>query len=112
MLTVAIILFALAAVIGITLAVMHIKKKTVPITYALPHGIVAATGLVLVLISYVQGHAVVGLPLLLFIIAALGGFVLFATHFRSRPLPVPLIVIHAVVAVIAFLLLIYRVVLA
>ncbi len=108
MLIAAQILFAIAAVIGITLAFMHIKKKPVPIAYALPHGIIAATGLILVIISYVQAIAAVGLPLILFIIAALGGFVLFATHYRARPLPLPLIIIHALVAVTAFIILIYR----
>ena len=42
---------------------------------------------------------------MIFIIAALGGFVLFAMHLKRRPLPGGLIVVHGLLAVAAFTIL-------
>jgi hypothetical protein len=39
----------------------------------------------------------------LFIVAALGGFGLFSFHLRKKDLPIPLVLVHAVVAVAGFL---------
>ncbi len=41
----------------------------------------------------------------IFVVAALGGFILFSFHLRRRALPVPIIGIHGFVAVIAFVVL-------
>jgi hypothetical protein len=43
--------------------------------------------------------------LVLFIVAALGGFYLFAQHVQKRALPIPVILVHALIAVIGFLIL-------
>jgi hypothetical protein len=43
--------------------------------------------------------------LVLFVIAALGGFFLFSHHLRKVALPTWLVVVHALVAVVAFLVL-------
>jgi hypothetical protein len=51
----------------------------------------------------VPQHA--GLALLLLVVAALGGFFLASFHLRQRPGPRPVVLIHAGVAVIGFLLL-------
>jgi hypothetical protein len=107
MLEVAAVVFALAALGGIILAVLHLTKKTAPIPLALLHGLLAAAGLVLLIIAIVQmsSAGLAGVALIIFIIAALGGFVLFAIHLKKRPLPGGLIVIHGLVAVIAFIVL-------
>ncbi|MEX2104461.1 MAG: hypothetical protein WD907_03905, partial [Bacilli bacterium] len=76
------------------------------------HGGVAATGLVLLIIAVLQG-ATGTLPLtalVLFVIAALGGFVLFAFHLRGRQLPKGLIYVHGLLAVVAEVLLIVAIV--
>ncbi len=39
--------------------------------------------------------------IVLFVVAALGGFVLASFHFRNKPAPKALIVVHALVAAIA-----------
>jgi hypothetical protein len=44
----------------------------------------------------------------LFIVAALGGFGLFFHHLRKVALPIWLVVVHALVAVVAFVLLLVR----
>jgi hypothetical protein len=55
----------------------------------------------------VQGHGSSGAKtaLILFVIAALGGFGLFFHHLRKAALPIWLVVVHALVAVIAFVIL-------
>ncbi len=107
MLTLSPILFAIAAMGGLTLAVLHIKKGQVPVPLALLHGAVAATALVLLIIIVLKaqlgGLAVISIAL--FAAAAVGGLVLFATHLRSRPLPRPLIFIHGATAATAFVIL-------
>lgn len=107
MLTLPVILFAIAALGGLTLATLHITKSRAPIPLALLHGAIAATALILLLIGVLKAN-LSGLPVLAIIIfaaAAVGGLVLFITHLRSRPLPRPLIFIHGGAAVTAFIIL-------
>jgi hypothetical protein len=99
---VALVLFALAAVGGLVLAVRHFRGQPLPAPLAVIHGLAAATGLVLVLLAYLAappGSNVLGLALLLLVVAALGGFFLVSFHLRGRRAPSPAVVIHALVAV-------------
>src|SRR5215470_16841034 len=101
MLVVAALLFALAALVGIILAALHLKKKDAPIPLALVHGLAAAVGLVLLIIVVVQmsSAGLAGVALAIFVIAALGGFVLFAMHLMRKKLPPGLIAVHGLLAV-------------
>ena len=72
------------------------------------HGLIAGAALTLL----IYGAATVGIPTLalwavvLFVLAALGGVVLnLVYHWNHRPLPKGLIVVHAAVAVIGFIML-------
>jgi hypothetical protein len=106
----AVLMFAIAALVGASLAYMRIVKKDVSMPLALVHGLFAATGLVLLILGFVRiGGSGIGAALAVFLAAALGGFALFSFHLRSRPLPVPLVLIHGAAAVIAFLLLLLSV---
>jgi len=107
MLTTAVILFGIAAVVGLYLASSHIKGKIPPIAVALLHGVLAASGLVIVIMAVVKATTSgMGLyALIFFLIAAVGGFVLITMHLRKRALPSGLIVIHALMAVVGFVLL-------
>lgn len=102
------ILFGLAALGGVVMAMMRFSGRDYPPMWlALIHGAAAAAGLV-GLILVVVGGAVAGsvkLALVLFIAAALLGFWLFSYHLKSRPLPIPTMVVHAIVAVVAFVIL-------
>ncbi len=108
MLLTAVILFGIAALGGLVLATLHFRDKTIPLPLALLHGLVGASGLATL------GWAVFGLgvgsaaaaSLGLFVLAALGGFFLFSYHLRQQRLPSPVVIIHALVAVSAFLLLV------
>lgn len=110
MISTAIILFAVAALGGATMAVLHFRGRAAPpAVLAALHGILAASGLVLlsiaVLRSGVEGTA--GIALGLFLLAALGGFGLLSFHLRRRRLPNALVLGHGLLAVAGFLLLLY-----
>jgi hypothetical protein len=108
MITYALILFAIAAVGGATMAVMHFRGQTPPrLALAVLHGALAAAGLVVLLVA-VMGTGVSGAPALalgLFVLAALGGFGLLSFHLRGRSLPNGLVIGHGLLAVVAFLIL-------
>jgi hypothetical protein len=99
--------FALAAIVGLTMAIAVFRGKFPNVGSAVIHGILAALGLILVLILVIKGARGPTLgALVLFLIAALGGFTLaFGFHARSKSLPPGFVVGHAVLAVIGFLLL-------
>jgi hypothetical protein len=105
--TLALVLFAVAAVGGAVLAARRFQGKELPMGLALAHGAAAAAGLVVLLLGVISGSAGTHArtPLVLFVIAALGGFLLFSFHLRKKDLPIPVVLIHAVVAVAAFALL-------
>jgi hypothetical protein len=107
MLEIVVVLFALAALIGIILAGLHLKKRGAPIPLALLHGVVAAVALVLLIVAVTQmaSAGLAGVALVIFVIAALGGLVLFMMHLKQKALPGPLIIVHGLVAVAAFIVL-------
>lgn len=104
--TLALVLFALAAVGGLVMAIIRFGGKPVPpMGIAIIHGLAAAAGLVTLIVGVAGGGApsAATIALVLFLVAALGGFALFFQHLRKGPISIPLMVIHAVVAVAAFL---------
>jgi hypothetical protein len=110
MLKAALALFAVAALGGATLAYMRIVKKDVSMPLAVIHGILAASGLVALILGLGQIESTgIKAALGVFVLAAIGGFTLFSFHLRSRPLPVPLVVVHGAVAAIAFVILLLSV---
>jgi len=108
MLYVAIAVFALAAVLGLTMAVLHFKGRSPPPAgLAVVHGLFAASGLVILLVAVIQAH-LGGAPLAalgLLILAALGGFGLLSFHLRRRALSSGLLAGHALLAVAGFIVL-------
>jgi hypothetical protein len=108
MFTAAIILFAIAALGGITLAFMHFRGRTPPpLALAILHGLVAASGLVVLLLAVLK-IGIGGAPtvaLAFFLLAALGGFALLSFHLRGRALPNGLVAGHGLLAVTGFVVL-------
>jgi hypothetical protein len=107
MLVAAAALFAIAAVLGILLAVKVVRGQERALGPVLGHGALGAAGLV-VLAVVVFGDTEPGLALwalIGFVVAALGGFFLFALDRLGRALPVPLVGVHALVAVASFVVL-------
>lgn len=112
MLTTAAVLFAVAALGGITLATLHLRHRGLPMALAIGHGLLAAAGLVLLIVAVVGGSMgnLLVTSLALFVIAALGGFALLSFQLRRLRLPTPVVLIHGLVAVVAFVLLLIRIV--
>ena len=103
-----VLIFAVAALVGLTMAVAAFKGRSPPVFSAVIHGLLAGTGLVVLLIAVFM-HGVTGAPkwaLGFLLLAALGGFVLaLGFHARKKNLPPGFVAGHAVIAVIGFLLL-------
>lgn len=105
---IALIFFAVAAMIGLWLAVMYNKGK-LSLKGAYLHGLFGAAGLICLAVAVVQGTASsLGIvALVIFIITTFGGAVLFLNHLKKAQLPKPIIIVHSAAAVIAFLLLLF-----
>ena len=103
----ALILFGVAALGGLLLVFLRVTNKPLPTPLALLHGALAAAGLVALAMSVfgAGGAGGASLALGLFVVAALGGFLLFSFHLRKKQLPMGIVVIHALVAITAFLIL-------
>ncbi len=105
MLTLSIVLFIVAAILGLTVAVALFQKKETSKPVALTHGIIAAAGLVLLIIIAAQSPVrLLTIAIALFVVAALGGVVLLANDLRKKPGPLALVPVHAVVAAVALVL--------
>jgi hypothetical protein len=102
----AVVLFSLAAILGLYLISLVLQNKQTPKGIALIHGFFAATALILVIIHAVVNQVDMIQIIVLFALAALGGFVLFARDIMGKSLPKSLAVVHGLLAVsgIIFLL--------
>ena len=108
MLQLAVLIFAIAALGGLVLASFVLRGRLAPGALSLLHAALGATGLALTALVLFGGEAAperTGLALLLLVVAALGGFFLASFHLRQRPGPKPVVLIHAGVAVVGFVLL-------
>jgi len=105
LLIIAAVLFALGALGGLVMAVRSFKGQSIPVPLAALHGLLGATGLVLLIVAALLGAAskTALIALVVLVIAALGGFYLLSFHIRKQRHPRAVIVVHALVAVIGFL---------
>jgi hypothetical protein len=105
----AVIVFAIGALGGLGLASFVLRGHLAPWPLSVLHAVLGATGLILTaIVLFGHGETVpshTGLALLLLLIAALGGFFLASYHVRNRPGPRTVVLIHAWVAVVGFVLL-------
>ena len=104
------VLLALTAVGGLVMALIRFagRQQNPPSWLAMAHGFLAAAGLTLLAYAWwtLAISALAAWALLLFLIASGGGVVLnLAYHLKGVPLPKWLIVVHAAIAVVAFVLL-------
>ena len=106
MLITSIILFGIAAVLGVTILIPLLTGKQINRSTAVLHGFFAAVALIVLIIFSINNN--IDSPILtiiLFIAAAIGGFILFVRDLSNKQGPKALALIHAAVAVIAFLIL-------
>lgn len=107
MLLTALLLFALAALGGLFLLQSHLKHDDASLGIAAVHGLLGAAGIVVLIWTLLQGSVsgLVWASVGLFVLAALGGFVLITKHLRGESLPPGLMYGHGGAAVLAFVLL-------
>lgn len=109
MMKTAAVILALAAIGGLSMAVLRFRgADRPPSSLAMAHGLLAAAALTLL----IYAAAAAGLPSLavialvvLIVVALVGAAINLLYHSRVLPLPKPTIVIHGIVAVIGFVLL-------
>lgn len=109
MFSTSIILFALAALGGLTMAGMFFAKKRWPGILTAGHGVLAVVGLIVLIVAVmgiVDRNKELATALVLFIVTALGGITLVSFDLRKKSLPPALIVIHGVLAIVSFIVLI------
>ena len=101
-------LFAIAAAGGLTLVIMRFSGRGLPWPVVIAHGVFAASGLVALIINVFSDtrNFLMNLALLLFLVAAIGGFTLLNFHLRKEKQPKSLIFIHGAVAIVSYILLI------
>jgi hypothetical protein len=104
-------LFGLAAVGGILMVFMRLRGAPRPPTLlAMIHGLLAAAGLTLLIyfavaIAIPSGAKIATAVLL---VAALGGvFLNVRYHSQMQPLPVPIVLVHGLIAVAGFVILVF-----
>jgi len=105
----AVILFGLAALGGATMVVMRLSGKDRPPAWmALGHGAIGIAGIVFLFMTD-DPRAMTDMARLaqfLFAFVAVGGVGVFVGwHIRHHPLPIPLILGHGLLALVAFALL-------
>lgn len=97
--------FSIAAILGLILLSFVLKGKNTPKGLVFTHGPLAALALIL-LIVYALGNSPAPIAsIVLFIIAALGGFVLVYHDFMGKVIPKWLAVVHGLTAVTGFIFL-------
>jgi hypothetical protein len=101
--------FSIAAIAGIILAAFHFAEKKLPMGIAVFHGLFAIIGLLL-LILRIMNPVVTGFlnfALVLLILAAINGLVLFfGFYLRKKKLSSPIVGLHALLAILGFVLVI------
>ena len=98
MLQIIIVVFVFAALAGGYLASRVFRDELPPWGATAVHGLLGAAGLVMLLIGVVRQGIPATTPLILMLIAAVGGFVLVSFHLRGKLPPKALVVVHALVA--------------
>jgi hypothetical protein len=93
-------LFAVAAVLGITILIKWLTDKQVPRAVVYSHGTVAAISLVLLIVAALRSPAnLLYISIGLLVTAALGGFYMFYRDMAHKQTSVGIAFVHALLAV-------------
>jgi hypothetical protein len=111
--TIAAVLFVLAALGGLTMLVMRLRgTERPPLLLAVGHGLLALSGVVTLGYAYSQAElpTTANWALVVFVLAAVGGATLFVGfHLQNRPLPISFIIGHGLLAATGLGLLLYAI---
>ena len=100
---VTIFIFALAAVLGLTILIKWLSKKDVSRGVVYAHGIFAALGLgLLAFFAVDNGSNYPKTALILLVVAAIGGFYMFFRDVQNKMSPYSIAFVHALLAVVGF----------
>lgn len=100
-------LFALAAIIGLSILKNWLTGATTSRTTIYAHGILAAIGLVLLAVYYFQNEAKpLQTSIILFVVAALAGFYMFLKEIKGKMSPTWLAIVHGLVGATGLLLIV------
>ena len=105
MLSLALIIFAVAALLGVYLLIHILNNKNTPKGVVIIHGSIAACGILLIIIYSLRNQSPLA-SLLVLILAAIGGFYMFWLDITDRKLPKMLAVGHGVIALLGIALLV------
>lgn len=106
MLTIALTVFAIAALGGVFLAVHVLRGQLAPWPISLLHAALGAAGLVILLLVVLDSaRPLATWALGLLAVAALGGFFLASMHLRSKVAPKAVVGLHALLAMAGFVML-------
>ncbi len=104
MLYLAVALFAIAAIFGLTILIKWLTNKEVSKGVIYSHGSVAAIGLVLLILYAIQHpESFPKISIILFAVAAVGGFYMFFTTMKQKTNPVGIAFVHGLLAVGGFI---------
>jgi hypothetical protein len=99
------VIFGIAALIGVYLISHVLQNKFPPKGVALTHGGLAATALVLLIVFIYNTGADLIQAVALFVIVALGGVIMFIRHLKGKNIPKGLAIAHGLLAIIGFIFL-------
>ena len=106
-----IVLFAFAAAVGLIILKNWLTGQNTSRSIIYTHGILAALGLVLLIVFYFQnGAKTLQTSIILFVVAALAGFYMFIRDLKGKMSPVWLAIVHALVGITGFVLIVLMVI--
>jgi len=100
--------FILVMAGGAAFAVLERRGRALPLKLSVIHGVAGVLAIVLLLLQAVAhpGNYPVNLSIVVFMIAALGGLLLFAFRVSKQALPLGVVLLHACFAVVGLVFLI------
>jgi len=103
----AIAIFGMAAILGMYLLSLILRKKTTPKGVTIIHGLFAVTALVLLIVYCVGNRPSPWESVVVFVLAASGGGVMVYRDLTGRRVPPWLAIGHGMTAIIGFAMLIW-----
>ena len=104
----AIALFVIAACFGLVILTAILKDQPTPKLFVAMHGPIAASALVLLIIDIVKGHTegLLIASVIIFVLAAMGGFYLYTMDMLKKPIPKIAALLHPLTAATGLVVLI------
>src|SRR5262249_52829840 len=102
MLTALLLLFLVVMLAGAGLAVLERRGRALPFRVSVTHGVLGILAIVLLVMQALAhpGSHPLNLAILVFMITALGGLLLFAFRASKQRLPLGVVLLHALFAVV------------